>query len=380
MKSNPLQPIFVKKQSFLLVLVVLVYASASGQILGFETTLHGGAIWRHTPKLTTQTGELLWGQEIGVRFQTTGRRDWQAWQRYPILGVSLVHFHLGDGSHGDGFGLLPHLSVPIVRSGWFTAFFRLGTGLARVTRPYDYFDNPGQNALGSPWNNITQFRLGGEARLDDHFRLNAGVALNHLSNGASTLPNYGINLASGYVGLAWSPRPVREKEFLPATSANRATRRFGGMLQAGFANIEYGVFDGPKYPVWAGSAAGYYHFNRVNRLLLGVDYEYNKAILEFGLQSGEYESESEAQRAATRLAFFVADEFLFGSIGIQLQMGRYVGKGMNQYVLKQNYSKLTIRAYLPQLFGSTLQPHLGITLKAHATTAEYIAFNAGLVF
>jgi hypothetical protein len=194
----------------ILILALLYCPLAGAQIPAIETTLHGGAVWRHTPKLTTRTGELLWAQEIGVRFQTTGRRDWEAWQRYPVLGVSLVHFHLGQYSHGDAYGLLPHLSVPIVRAGWFTAFFRLGTGLAWVTKPYDSFDNPGQNALGSHWNNITQFRLGGEARLDAHFRINAGFALNHFSNGASALPNLGVNLASGYLGLVWSPQPVRE--------------------------------------------------------------------------------------------------------------------------------------------------------------------------
>lgn len=361
--------------------VALLWAvRLSGQILGFEATLHAGAVYRHTPKLTTQTGELLWGQEIGLRFQTTGRRDWHAWQRYPILGAALVHFHLGDGSHGDGFGLLPHLSVPIVRSGWFTAFFRLGTGLAWVTHPYDYFDNPGQNALGSHWNNITQFRIGGEARLSDHFRLNAGVALNHFSNGASTLPNYGINIPSGYLGLAWSPQPVREADFLLAQSDKHPTRRFGGMLQMGFANIEYGAFDGPKYPVWGGSAAGLYHFSRINRALLGIDYEFNKAVYEYGLNSAEFENETTAQKGATRLAIFVADEFLFGSIGVQLQLGHYVGKDLNQYVLRQYYSKLTMRVYFPNLFKTTLQPQAGITLKAHATTAEYISLNAGLAF
>ena len=369
-----------RKSGLIAFLTICWFSWASGQIIGIESSIHAGAVWRHTPKLTTRTGELLWGQEIGVRFQTTGQRDWHGWQRYPVLGASLVHFHLGDGSHGDGFGLLPHLSVPMLRRGWFTAFFRLGTGLARVKRPYDFFDNPDQNALGSHWNNITQFRLGGEVRLGDHCRLHAGVALNHISNGAFALPNYGINIPSGYLGLVWSPQPVREKDFLPAASSKRPLRRWGGMVQAGFANIEYGVFDGPQYAVWAGSAAGLYHFSRANRMLLGVDYEFNRAIYAFGLEVAEFENKKEARKGATRLAIFVADEFLFGSIGIQLQMGRYVGKEMNQHVLKRNYSKLTMRVYLPEWFGSTLRPQAGITLKAHAATAEYIALNAGCAF
>ena len=92
------------------------------------------------------------------------------------------------------------------------------------------------------------------------------------------------------------------------------------------------------------------------------------------------ENERLARRGATRLAVFISDEFLFGSIGIQLQMGRYVGAGFNRYVFKQNYSKLAIRHYFPALFGTSLQPNIGITLKAHAFTAEYISMNAGVAF
>lgn len=353
--------------------------AATAQPLSLETTLYAGAVWRHTPKLTTQTGETLWGQEIGFRLQTTGRHDWQAWQRYPIWGAALLHFRLGDGSHGDGWGLLPHLSVPVVRAGAFAAFFRLGTGLAWVSNPYDYFDNPRQNALGGHWNNVTQFRLGAEWRLGDHLCLNTGASLAHFSNGGTTLPNFGINIPAGYAGLAWSPKPIRRTDFLPANSDKRSQRRFGGLLQTGLAMLEYGVFDGPKYPVWAGAAAGYFHFNQVNRLHLGVDYEFNRAIYEFGLQSADFGNKADAKKGATRLAVYVADEFLFGNMGVQLQMGRYVGREISQYVLSRQYSKLTVRAYLPALFTTSLRPHFGITMKAHQTTAEYISLNLGLV-
>lgn len=349
--------------------------------VALESTLHYGSIWRHTAKLTTRTDEQLWGQEIGLRFQTTGRRDWHAWQRYPAFGASLLHFRLGDGSHGDGFGLLPSLSVPVLRSGRFMAAFRLGTGLAWATRPYDYFDNPDENAISSHWNNITQFRLGGEFRLSGQFRLNAGAALTHFSNGGAVLPNYGINLASGFVGLAWSPKPLRERDFLPAQTGKRAAgRRFGGMLQSGWAVIEYGIYDGPKYLIWSGAAAGCFYVNKANRVLLGVDYEFNRAVYSFGLHIASFDSEAEARKGATRVAVFLADEFLFGNIGVQLQMGRYVGRGLNRFTARKNYSKLTLRHYFPALFKSTVQPHIGITLKAHATTAEYISANAGLAF
>lgn len=358
----------------------LTLTAQSGKSLALEAAVHRGHIWRHTPKLTTRTGEKLWGAELGLRVQTYGRHSWQAWQRYPSLGAALTYFQLGEGSHGEAYGLLPHLTVPIVRYGRWQAGFRLGTGLAWVTRPYDFFDNPGQNAIGSHWNNFTQFRLSGEVRVNPHWLLLAGGSLNHFSNGSGALPNFGINLPSTFVAAVWHPRALAKADFLPATESKRARRRFGGQVQAGQARVEYAVFDGPKYPVWIFTATGNIYFNRANRLALGLDYENNVAVAQWAWHVGNFSTEREARRAAQRLALFLGDEFLFGDLGVQLQAGYYLGHTLNRFTLASWYSKLTARYYLPGWGQDTLRPHLGVSLKAHKAVAEYISFNLGVAF
>lgn len=355
--------------------------SLSAQNIALETAIYQGVVWRHTPKLSTQTGEKVSGQELGVRFQTLGRRDWQVWQRYPALGVSATHFQLGEGSHERAFGLLPWLNVPILRTAWFSAHFRIATGLAWVVRPYDWWDNPGQNAIGSHWNNITQFRLAGEARLNGHARLLLGGSFTHFSNGGTALPNYGINVLSGWLGATWSPQAIRKTDFKAAgTSRKLEGKRLGGILQGGFSAIQIATFDGPKYPVWSGAAAAFFRFNKLHRASIGLDYEMNKAIFAWGLHSTRFDDEAAARRGATRLAVFLGEEFLFGDIGIQLQAGRYLGEKFNAFVPKKLYSKLSMRWYLPEKIVTPVRPFLGITIKAHAFTAEYIAWNLGLAF
>lgn len=361
-------------------LLFLPGSPLSGQNWSLETAFYTGKIWRHTPKLTTQTGETLWGEEIGVRLQTLGRRPWQAWQRYPIFGLSLAHFRLGGGSHGDAYGFLPTLTVPVLRRDRWLIGFRVGTGLGWVTRPYDYFDNPEQNAIGSHWNNFTQFRLNGEVRLNAHWRVLAGASLNHFSNGAGALPNFGINLPAGFASVVWHPKALRINDFQPASENRRAHRRFGGELQTGLARVEYAVFDGPKYPIWLFSAAGHFYFNRVNRLTLGVDFEQNQAVFQWSWHVGNYQQRADVRRASQRLALALGDEFLFGPLGVHLQAGYYLGKDRNQFVLNEWYSKLTTRFYFPPLFRTTLRPQLGVSLKAHKAVAEYISFNAGVAF
>jgi hypothetical protein len=355
-------------------------AAQSSNALEVETTTHFGVVWRHSKKLTTHTGELLNAQEIGFRIQTRGRRDWHQWQNFPALGIRLCHFRLGDGDHGDAYGMLPNLLVPLVRSHWFAANFGVGTGLAWVTRPYDSFTNTGQNAIGSHWNNLTQFRLGAEFRCSPHWRIQTGMALNHLSNGGSALPNYGINLPTGYFGLNWAPGGVDESQFVRSGASRRVARHLGGQLQAGLALIEYSVPDGPRYPVWQYSAAATWQFSKINRMSAGIDYEFNKAVWEWGLHINQFTSNADADRGAKRLAFTLGDEFLFGNLGIQVLHGWYLGDYYNQFVLRRAYNKLSIRYYFPAIPHTGIRLHAGVTLKAHAITAEYISWNVGLLF
>lgn len=364
-----------------LVFLALAWQPSAAQQISLEAAAYQGVIWRHTPKLTTQTGELIGGQELGFRFQTLGRRNWQAWQRYPSLGVSVTHFELGEGSHHHAYGLIPWLNVPIVRAGWFRANFRIGTGLAWVTEPYNWWDNPDQNAIGSHWNDITQFRLGGEARINAQTKLLLGGSFTHFSNGGSSLPNYGINVLSGWVGATWSPRAVHKNDFKPATQSRKLnSKRFGGLLQGGFSAVQIATFDGPKYPIWSGTGGVFYRFNKLHCGSVGLDYEFNKAIFAWGLHSARFPDEATARQSATRLAWYVGEEFLFGDVGIQLQVGRYLGRTFNTFVPKNLYSKLAMRYYLPEKIKTPVRPFVGITLKAHAFTAEYIAWNVGVAF
>ncbi|MDO8367366.1 MAG: acyloxyacyl hydrolase, partial [Saprospiraceae bacterium] len=351
------------------------------QKISLDASIYQGSVWRHSPKLTTQSGEHIGGQEIGFRIHTTGKYDWQAWQHYPAFGLSLGHFRLGEGSHNEAFALLPHLSIYLLRAGPWSAQFRVGTGLAWVTKPYDWFSNSGQNALGSHWNNITQFRLGAEFRATPRLRFNAGGSMTHFSNGGSALPNFGVNVFSGWAGAAWFFQPLKNEDLQPAKTSMRAvSRRFGGQIQSGLALLEIAALDGPKHAVWITSAAGYFQINRINRVLLGMDHESNRAIYEWGLHSARFSDEAAARQGSTRLTVFAAEEFLFGELSIVLQAGKYVGNNINQYVPKASYAKLSARYYLPGLFGSDLKPFAGISIKAHKFTAEYISGNVGLSF
>jgi len=365
-----------------LLLCLLYWAGClPAQKLSLDAAFYQGTVWRHTPKLKTQSGEWIGAQEIGLQVQTTGRQDWQAWHRYPSFGVALSHFALGEGSHGRAFSFLPHLSIPLFRAGQWSADFRTGTGWSWVSDPYDWFRNPGQNAIGSHWNNITQFRLGASWQAMPRLRLNAGGSMTHFSNGGLALPNFGVNIFSAWASANWFIQELEIKDFRAAQTSKRSIgRRIGGQMQGGLGLLEIASFDGPKHAVWSGSAAGYFEINRINRALLGLDYEFNRAIYEWGLHTARFNDEASAKQGATRLAIFAGDEILFGDISIVLQAGFYIGSGTNRFVPAPNYAKLSARYYLPSLIGDYCKPFVGVSIKAHKFTAEYISGNLGLSF
>lgn len=342
-----------------------------------EASSYAGRVWRHTDKLSTRTGEWLYCQELGVSWQTLGKKAWHTWHRFPAMGLSGFYIRLGEGNHGQAWGFLPHLDLPLWRRQRLVLDCRIGTGIARVQKPFNAFRNPEQNAIGSHWNNLTQFRVGARFRLNRRLILQAGISLTHLSNGSYALPNFGINLPAMYIGMLLAPAPIQAaatQENLPRPDRYR---RWRAQLQLGHAVVEYNAFDGPKYAIWRASAAGVFRLNRANQCLGGLDYEFNRAVLAWGKHTQDFSDPKAARRGATRIGFFLADEFLFGHFGIQVQKGWYAGRGFNAYALRPSYNKLTLRYYWKPIKNTAPALHVGVTLKSHAAVAEYIAWNIG---
>ena len=121
-----------------------------------------------------------------------------------------------------------------------------------------------------------------------------------------------------------------------------------------------------------------YRFNPYNRLLLGLDYEYNEAVYEWGLHSFTFAAPDEARRGATRLALTVGDEFMFGALGIGVSNSWYVGQSFNQLVLGRLSQKLALRYYVAPSKGCGFRVFAGVSLKAQKFIAEYIALTGGV--
>jgi len=347
-----------------------------GKGISVEPTLHIGQIYKHTPKLLFPVENISTGFELNFTNKKFGKKSWHQQLNFPKGGVSLFYYHLGNNRlFGQAIGLAPNIIFPIFSKNRLDSNFQLGWGIAYVSKRFDPINNPENNALGSNINSINTFKWQLGYRVNARWKLNLGASFTHFSNGASQLPNFGINVPAITIGTVFTPNPIKAEDVI-THQIEPLKKRWGLSMHLDLAYKELSPAGGPRYPFYVASLAGVYRLSAVQELSLGIDYEYNKAIYTFELHTSGFGSEKEARRAATRLGIFLADEFLLGNVGLYGQLGTYL-PGYDFRTGWFLYTKLAMRYYLPAIGKPKTRFYLGIYLKSHRITAEYLAIGIG---
>jgi Lipid A 3-O-deacylase (PagL) len=363
----------------LLILLNLLIVSLKAQVsrdLSLEANTSIGNIIRHSKRLVIPPTKNTISAEIHANWQLKGQKEWHEWHGFPSIGASLMYIDLGEPETvGAAVGLCPTIDFKILKIGPLSIKSQIGTGIGYLTRHYDQFDNPTYNAVGSHLNCMLHLKLSAETRLTPQIKAHLAGSFTHFSNGGARLPNFGINIPAVEMGVRWmlDTEGVFIRHHLPATS----TKKWGINTVAGMA-LSSNNTRGPKYPIYNASVALVRHFSKKNRLHLGVCYEQNRLIAEFGLHAPFYQTRQEARLASERWTGFLEDEILFGRVAMVFQSGVYFRKF--EGVRNLWYNKLGLRVYLPPIGYPKTQFHLGFYLKAHLATAEYIAFTGGASF
>ena len=345
-----------------------------------ETSLHVGRIAKHTPKILFQPPPLSIGEEIHLNWQTYGQKVWHEWQGYPSVGISLLHYDLGNQQiFGNAFAAYPSLDLRILKKmSGVKSYVQWGWGFAYLTKHFDQFTNPTNNAVGSALNNITSFKLRFQKPFSTHWKAELGFSFTHFSNGSSRLPNYGINVPAVSFGINYTPNPVFTEGYIHRDSSSKSEKKWGVDVFSGIGLSASTVPRGPKYPIYVGAFSILRPLSKINVLSLGIQYEQNRVVAEFGLATGEFSTKEEAFKAGNRWGAFVGNTFVYGRVAIVLQSGFY----LHHYASIPNiwFNRLGVRLYSPPFGRSKTQGHIGIYLKAHKIIAEQFALMGGVSF
>lgn len=151
--------------------------------------------------------------EINLAKETYGRQRWQAMYGYPIMGVSYWYSELGNSKFlGSANAVFPYINYPVVRNRKQELNFRVGLGLAYLTKRFDRLENYKYIAIGSHVNAAVNLMAEYRWRFNPRMNVSVGVAFMHFSNGSTKTPNYGMNTPS--LNLAFAYRLSKENVYL----------------------------------------------------------------------------------------------------------------------------------------------------------------------
>ena len=359
-------------------LLTLLVCPAQAQVDSLHTTAvappapfvvgayaQGSIIMAHTYAIKHLVASHPTGFGVNLQRQTTGAAPWHGWYKFPKVGVALTYYDFHNPVLGYVFAASPYISKTFSRGPKHDFSFRLGAGLAYLTNPYNQETNHKNTIASSALNATLQFRFEYDYALTPHLGLLAGVGLNHFSNGATTKPNFGVNLPSVVLGLNYhQQRPV------PFANANAPAPAEVGHLfynvstSLGFKQRTEG--DKQKYFVNSVTAAVGRRMNRKSNLLLGVEGFYDrslKATLEDTTRAGG------KQPDVKKAGVFLGHELLFGRLAFVSHLGFYVYapyKSSTAY-----YERLGLKYHFTVLlFGA-------VDLKIHRGAADVIEFKVG---
>ena len=325
----------------------------------------GSIIMAHTYAIRHLVASHPTGFELNLQQQTTGVAPWHGWYKFPKVGVALTYYDFHNPVLGYVFAASPYISKSFSRGAKHDLSFRLGAGLAYLTNPYNQETNHKNTIASSSLNATIQLRFEYDYALTPHLGLLAGVGLNHYSNGATTKPNFGVNLPSVVLGLNYYQQRAAPQANAHAPDPAEVGHNFFNLSTSlGFKQRTEG--DKQKYLVNSVTLAVGRRVNRKSNLLLGLEGFHDrslKATLEDTTRTGG------RQPDVKKAGVFVGHELLFGRLAFVSHLGFYVYapyKSSTAY-----YERLGLKYHFTNLlFGA-------VDLKIHRGAADVIEFKVG---
>lgn len=330
--------------------------------------------------------------DIGINFQTLGKRDWHQDLNYPEIGISFSFANFGNNEIlGQSFAIIPSLSLgkkPLEKA---SLEWRFGAGLAWFNKPYDLHSNPENVVNGSRFAVIVRASGGVRYRLSNKFSLRLGGELIHYSNGHTAVPNVGTNIIGLNAGLKYYP-DYREDYFRHKTELPSKKLHVNLKVALGFHEIE-GTTDapaGPTYAVYSGSFYVSKRFNRVHNGHLGLDYHYYTAFHDLILHE-DFFDDNYFWNSST-IVLFIGDEMMIGRLSFVAQLGynlynpfkkkmRELGIWDKKWIDFRISAKVGLQYYpFYQIPSTRNKVYVGLYLKTISGKADFAEVAIGYTF
>ncbi|MFY7990078.1 MAG: acyloxyacyl hydrolase [Fluviicola sp.] len=307
--------------------------------------------------------------EVSIYKRVYADKPWAESYKNPFVGFTLYGSNLGNREIlGYGFGTYGFIEFPFARSKAHYLSAKLGAGLGFVTKVFDQQTNPKNVAVSSHVNALLCLGVSGRWQFSEKHSLIYGLDMTHFSNGASKVPNLGLNipyisLGYGYrIGLS-APGSVE-----PATEIVKTPwlRNWKFTAIGILSSKEIFPTTGKNYPVFALSNMVHKRFREKVGMEVALDLVSKQSIFDY-----------RAYIPKTQWTIFQVGAY----IGYMLPLDRLnFSLGMGVY-LKDRYDaddEFYHRVGMRYRFDNGLL--LNLVLKSHWAKADYVEWGVGYTF
>ena len=340
--------------------------------LYFNFNSHYGFIIAHHQNMDYLIKKHIGAAELDCILQTNGEKKWQRVYKNPEIGMELFYAGLGNPQQlGDAMGIAPFINLPLNPGRKFKLYVKICDGLGYVTKPYNRIDNHKNNINGSRLNALINLKLNSVFYPGKNLRMEVGVGLTHLSNGAWTAPNLGANIATMNIGIGFRKSELKAKKKEEKNKKQPSEfKKYFFTIVAAVGPTESFPPDGRRFPDYSLSMNVWKITSEKSRFCLGADFFYDLLNLDAAKRDTVFDTSKKLNNVQAGLHF--GYELVIGKIALPLEMGAYLFSKTT--VDGPFYHRIGIRYYVSKHFI------INYTLQTHWATAANIEFGVGYRF
>lgn len=312
--------------------------------------------------------------ELSILKDTYGKKHWERIHKYPYIGISFFYSSLSNHpAVGQAFALYPFITFPIIQSNKDFLGFKLGFGMAYLTKTFDRLENYKNIGIGSNFNVAINLMAVYRRQLNESTSVSAGLSLIHFSNGSTATPNYGLNLPMASVALSKriskpNDKILSRKPGIPRFSY-KDNKIFVFNFMGAFASKNMGNVFGERYNVYLASFNVLKYFNEISAMGLAFDFSWDGSHVAMLERKGILDpSVITVIRPGVAATYEMTISKLVLGAGFGLYWG---GKEKSEGDI---YEQLSVK----YLFYKNI--FVSVTLRAHAARAAFMAGGLGYRF
>lgn len=326
--------------------------------------------------------------DINFILKTSGKKYWHQFYQYPDFGVSLSLIDFGNKKTlNQGIGLHPFLNFRYHVTNNLKFNLRTGLGAAYFFKPYNTFFNPNNLVIGSHITAFISLNSILSWQVNPLVSLHFGGAFWHYSNAHYSIPNIGANavMCNGGISYQIAKEITSVSEHKELNKKIMLNFALGGGLQETEGTTS--PQDGPRYPVYYGSAYVSKRLSYKTNIQMGINANYYSDYLRIIINQELFDSHERLN--AWKIVVFAGHELMFGRLSFLTQLGINVHYPIREKQVSNDLvNKSFLKRYLSTKIGfnyylkDTMNPNrinsfVGIGINSIGGTADFPELRLG---